>query len=84
MNRKQRICLWVGIAIFLLMGLFPPWYRGEPVHSYKYGFLLAPPEFDPRGFTRYRLDVHRLYVQWIMVAVVTGGLISKYQRRDDR
>ena len=25
LNKKQKICLWVGITIIVLMGLFPPW-----------------------------------------------------------
>ena len=25
MNIKQKICLWVGIAAIVVMGLFPPW-----------------------------------------------------------
>lgn len=25
MNRKQKIVLWIGIGIFVLMALFPPW-----------------------------------------------------------
>jgi hypothetical protein len=27
MNRKQKICLWVGISVIVLMGLFPPWVQ---------------------------------------------------------
>ena len=25
MNDKQKKCLWVGIALIVVMGLFPPW-----------------------------------------------------------
>jgi hypothetical protein len=25
MNRKQKIVLWIGIGIFVLMALFPSW-----------------------------------------------------------
>jgi hypothetical protein len=25
MNNKQKKCLWVGIALIVIMGLFPPW-----------------------------------------------------------
>lgn len=25
MNLKQKICLWIGIGVFVLMCLFPPW-----------------------------------------------------------
>jgi hypothetical protein len=82
MNRKQKKCLWVGIAVFILMGLFPPWYSYSSIrgynsliyHSYGYGFLLIPPEGRS-------IDTHRLYVQWSMVGVVTGGLILTFGDR---
>ena len=25
MNKKQKICLWAGIVIIVLMGIFSPW-----------------------------------------------------------
>ena len=25
MNGKQKVVLWIGVLIFLLMGIFPPW-----------------------------------------------------------
>ena len=31
MNRKQKICLWVGIVVFALLGLFPRcWVSAGP------------------------------------------------------
>jgi hypothetical protein len=43
MNREQRICLWAGIAMFVLMGLWPPWHRVRAPEQYRYGFLVVPP-----------------------------------------
>jgi len=49
MNRKQKIVLWIGIVIIVLMCLFPPWMRirdfGESrvVTRGTYQFLLTPP-----------------------------------------
>ena len=80
MNRRQKISLWVGITVFVLMGLFPPWYRTTRVRAGvrttttyydNYSLLWHP----PRGG---KLDTHRLYVQWIIVAVVTGGLMLTF------
>jgi hypothetical protein len=67
--RRERICLWAGIAVFVLMGLFPPCYWSNG-HT-DYAFLFLPLIED----TYSRIDIHRLFVQWITVAVVTGGLM---------
>jgi hypothetical protein len=31
MNRKQIVCLWIGIGIIVLTGIFPPFYYQRPV-----------------------------------------------------
>lgn len=36
MNRKQKICLWIGIAAIVAMGLFPPWVLERRVDTNKY------------------------------------------------
>jgi hypothetical protein len=72
-NRKQRTCLWAGIIVFVLMGLFPPGYYASGYHEYTFLFL---PLIQVTGC---RIDIHRLFVQWIMVAVVTGGLILTFR-----
>ena len=36
MNRKQKICLWVGITAIVVMGLFPPWVLERRVGGNKY------------------------------------------------
>jgi len=30
MNKKQRIALWIGVALIVLTGLFPPWCAVSP------------------------------------------------------
>lgn len=72
MNPKQRKHLWIGITVFVLMGLFPPCYISRTGEQ-SYTFLFQPLLAD----TNWAIDTHRLYVQWIMVAVVTGGLMLK-------
>ncbi len=82
MNRKQKICLWLGIVAIVIIGIFSPWLyttTGNGLNSKKnagYSCILFPP--PPKGVgLRYgiSLDVSRLCVQWVIVAVVTGGLI---------
>jgi hypothetical protein len=83
LNGKQRKCLWIGIVVFVLMGLFPPWYHaGDTWSQYRYGFLCCPPKGwwnDPNR--RYRLDTDRLYVKWVLVVVVTGSLVWAFHGR---
>ena len=59
MNRTQLIVLWVGIAIVVLLGLFPPGTRGG------YEFIL-----EIRS-----ISLGRLIIEWAMVAAITGGLV---------
>jgi len=47
MNRKQKIILWIGIVIIVLMCLFPPWVR---VFEIKGSRLVSSPFYEfPRG-----------------------------------
>jgi len=70
MNKRQKIAIGFGIALIILMGLFPPWkiiYSGhyKPVG---YRVVFSPPS------TRSDVYVSRLLSQWIGVCVVVGGL----------
>jgi hypothetical protein len=74
MNHKQRKWLWIGTIVFVLMGLFPPCYgpgRGESDYTFLFLPLL---EAD----TYWRIDMHRLCVQWAIVAVLTGRLLLTF------
>ena len=86
MNRNQRICLWVGIAVFVLIGLFPPHYGRRVPRSgdnssvlvtwamaHGYWFLVSWSE-------KKAIDTERLCIQWAIVAVVTGGLILTFHQ----
>jgi len=52
------IVLWIGIIIFVLMGIFPPTATRQG-RRYPY----APIVYE------------KLIIQWILVVVVTGGLL---------
>lgn len=79
MNKRQIIALWLGLIAFVLMGLYPPWISAEGLYraDHRYAFILNPPVYEQiRGLKLIPLiDIPRLAVQWILVAVVTGGLI---------
>lgn len=90
MNRRQKIVLWIGIAVIVVMGVFPPWLyttTGNGLNSKKnagYSCILFPP--PPKGVgLRYgiSLDVSRLCVQWAIVVVITAGLIVAFKDNKD-
>jgi hypothetical protein len=67
MSKTQLIILWIGIVIFVLMGLFPPaQIRSSRGGRYiEYEFILNSAN----------ISFSRLFVQWAIVAIITGGLI---------
>ncbi len=91
MNKKQLACLWIGIIVIVLMGLFPPWIIPSSSEGIKYridrGYkiLFSPVEIQiPKtevAFSAATLDMHRLCIQWFMVAVITGGLVCTFKNR---
>lgn len=89
MNQKQKICMWIGIAVIVLMGLYPPWILKDTsdvskAEGSRFGFLVPQlPYFDSEGMVwqesyAYQIHVVQLLIQWFMVAVVTGGLIVTF------
>jgi hypothetical protein len=82
MNTKQKICLWLGIAVIVLMGLFPPWMAATPNgRNYVaggYGFILFPPNQFGESLWLARIDFAKLVAQWAMAAVVATGLIVTF------
>jgi hypothetical protein len=86
-DSRRRKTLGVGFALFVLMGLFPPWeytfnaeWQGVPIASSRpagYALIFLPPK--PLGSSYVhgvRLDFGRLLVQWVLVAGVTGVVLA--------
>ncbi len=73
MNRTQLKVLWVGIGIFVVMGLFPPYWQRSVGHGsgIAYSFILNTRDV---AFTH-------LFIQWAIVAVITGSLIYTLKDR---
>lgn len=79
LNEKQKKLIVIGVAVIILMGLFPPWtytfkyktaYSNEPAG---YGFILSPPKKKSKALAHgIELDITRLSVQWIIVLMATG------------
>lgn len=81
MNRKQLIVMWYGIAIIILMLLFPPVEAqklddtGEFVlHYFTYDFL----------FNRQYIEFTILVFQCVIVSIVTAGLIVTFKDKKPR
>ena len=80
MNKKQKICLWMGIIVIVLSGIYPHWMitiespaRGES------GFIGKGRHFLLHQYNKqWQIDTSRLSVQWIIVAVITGGLVVTF------
>ena len=82
LNNKQRIIIMVGLVLFILMGLFPPWtytcarrsIREKPAG---YALIILPPKPENNAAAfGVRIDIIRLFVQWSVLAAATGlGLL---------
>lgn len=79
MSKKQKYMLFLGLFIFALMGLFPPWkfsFEGSVVvRPGFYAFIFSPPTYKPFGVEGVpHIDTFRLMVQWAVVVVFCSGL----------
>lgn len=92
LNSKQTKVLIISIAIFILMGLYPPWvytYNNGSVHSEKpaeYELITEPP-YPELERVQYgvHLDISRLIVQWLVLLAATIGailLVSSTHKND--
>jgi hypothetical protein len=68
MNQKQKLTLWIGIAVVALIGLFPPWNSVQTIataggvirstRSAGHALLFAPPVvLEPHVKHNFPLDV---------------------------
>ena len=73
MNRKQIICMWLGIAAFVLVGV------GTAMQGKIYlweGFGREPGGGD--------LLFPHLFVLWLCIIVVTSGLIYTFRDKNKK
>lgn len=79
----------VGIAVFVLMGLFPPWVNDVDVATDHqslsrewpagYSLIFVPPKPPAGSLAGIRIDLIRLLIQWGVVISLTclGMLLAK-------
>lgn len=95
MNAKQKWVLEAGIAVAVLVGLYPPWrfvvHRGpwelprQLPRQGPYGLLFVPPhpptqtEQDRAASEEARLDTQRLAAEWITLIFVVSGLLLLFR-----
>ncbi len=75
LTKKQKPCLWIGVTIIVFMGLFPPVertriYPNIRTKYVKHYFIVNAPG---------RVVLRNLFVEWAIVAIVTGGLIYTFR-----
>ena len=63
MNKRQKICLWVGIIAFAFVGLI----------SQKSNIYTTNTIPDTVVY------ISRLLVRWVIIGVITGGLIYTFK-----
>ena len=91
LNQKQVRILIGAAVIFVAMGLFPPWtftLHWASVHREKpagYALIAWPPKpgrYDPEYGVR--LDIRRLFVQWLVLVAATSGLLLLTRETDSK
>lgn len=74
MNPRRKIVMWVGIALGVAAGIYPPWlFNG-------YGWL-----WDDR-YNRHAnggIDIERLLIEWAVIAAITVGAFFSIRKSDD-
>ena len=74
MTTKQKAIVWIGIALVLAAGVYPPWVAllgsGSPKGPGGYHWLISPPSDEFLA-----LDMPRLFIEWILIVVTIGGLV---------
>ncbi|MFC1555735.1 hypothetical protein ACFL67_01495 [candidate division KSB1 bacterium] len=91
MNKTQRIIILIGLALIILMGIFPPWHlqHTNGVRIF-WGYNFINPILDPvvesginMGTAHLRIETDLLNTQLFFVTIVVTGLILIFHKRED-
>lgn len=80
LNEKQKGSLWLGILLFVSVGLYPPWKELGSSTPEQFAPIWQAPQIQNRTV---ELDYGRLSIMWTMVAVITFGLLVSNQAKPD-
>lgn len=81
LTKRQLVCLWLGIAVFVLLALVPPWQQAYGVRVVRplwHAPLFSPPK--PEGGLSVRVDGVRLMLEWSIAAAITAGLLLTFRK----
>lgn len=82
LNSKQKQGLWLGIIMAVAVGVYPPWVEGGAGGApASYAPIFAPPQPAP-GHPNVQIDFSRVFLQWAMIAMITGGLVASGKERE--
>ena len=73
MNQKQLVCMWSGIAVIVVTGLFP--FVSKPNRRLEIGFMLDDYKY---------LQSNLIIITWVLTVLVTIGLVITYKDRKDK
>ncbi len=86
LNKKQNLVLLIGIIIFVISNIFPPWIAVTDPPDYLiqeaigYSFIFSPPQ-SPLGYESYVvINYSRLFIEWgilVFLMVVTMAIVRK-------
>jgi multisubunit Na+/H+ antiporter MnhB subunit len=80
--KKQNFCLWAGIVVIVLMGIFPPARPGMPPRPLiggkppHYMFLLSTKASD--------IALNKLIIRWGIVGAITFGLFYIFRDKNPK
>ncbi len=86
LTKKQNIVLLIGIIIFVIINIFPPWIAVTSPPEYLiqetigYSFIFSPPQ-SPLGYESFVvINYSRLFIEWgilVFLMVVTMVVVRK-------
>jgi len=91
LNATQRTIILAGIAVIVLMGVYPPWtYTFKSTMTYSeepagYGFIASPPSRRGDNLMHgVKIDTSRLLIQWaVAIAASSFGVLVVARRKDE-
>ena len=86
MNIRQKWALWIGVLLFLVAGLFPPWVsdvkmpNGPTMHERSFHFIVSRVEEAEMSV----IDTRVLTVEWAIVLVSCAAAVLTFAGMNER
>ena len=79
MNKKQKTCLFVGIAAIVVMGLYPPWVLERRVGIGKY--TTEPGPYSWIGNPPAKATPYKQVIDWNKPTEISASLAKQDRER---